>query len=433
MAKVENIRTKSAAEKMKRVQRGERPDAVRVMGTSRIVPLNGPGFSVGTAEDNDLVLADRFISKRHCALMRKRDGLWVHDHGSRNGTWVDSVRVERCRVTAGSRIFLGRTCLQLLGPESSRPHPFGIVGDHPSIQRVLEQIERFGPTLKPALILGETGTGKELVARALHECSPRRMGHFEPINSGAIPAGLAESELFGHAEGAFTGASRERRGAFERADGGTLFLDEVGELPLELQPKLLRAVEEQEIQRIGEDKPRPIRIRLVAATHRDLVRDVELQRFRLDLFHRLAVAVIQLPPLRERREDIPKLVQHFLRREQPLGVEVAVTDAGMRFLMNHHWGGNVRELRNLVEVAGVLGKPRLEPADLKEILNTAETCGGNAVGFVRYRGRSFEAVKREVFTRTIHEQGGNRTAAAQALGIPKSTFFDQVYSMGIRC
>jgi DNA-binding NtrC family response regulator len=433
MTKAQNIRTRSAAEKMKRVQRDARPDAVRVMGTSRIVRLGGPGFSVGTAEDNDLVLADRFISKRHCALMTKRDGLWVHDHGSRNGTWVDSVRVERCRVTAGSRIFLGRTCLQLLGPESSRPHPFGLVGDHASIQRVLEQIERFGPTLKPALILGETGTGKELVARALHQCSPHRLGQFEPVNSGAIPADLAESELFGHAEGAFTGASRARRGAFERADAGTLFLDEVGELPLKLQPKLLRALEEQEIQRIGEDQPRPVQIRLVAATHRDLIRDVEQQRFRLDLFHRLAVAVIQLPPLRERREDIPQLVQHFLSREQPQGGEVAVTDAGMRFLMNHHWGGNVRELRNLVEVASSLGKPRLEPADLKEILNTVETCSGSAVGFVRYRGREFEEVKREVFTRTIRELGGNRTAAAQALGIPKSTFFDQVYSMGIRC
>jgi DNA-binding NtrC family response regulator len=306
-----------------------------------------------------------------------------------------------------------------------------MVGEHPLMKRVVSQIERFGPTLKPVLVLGETGTGKELVARALHECSLNRPGLFEPLNCGAIPRDLAESELFGHTEGAFTGACRPRKGAFERADGGTLFLDEVGEMPRELQPKLLRALEEEAIHRIGEERRRRVKVRLISATHRDLLRDADQERFRLDLYHRLAVAVIHLPPLRERREDIPLLVEHFMRKEQPPGAEIVIAPDGMRFLMDQPWRGNVRSLLHLVEVAATLDKSRIGPADLRGILCDTESSTAVTDGFVRYRGRPFEAVRREIYRNVLREQEGNHTAAANALGIPKSTFFDQIRTMQI--
>jgi len=288
-------------------------------------------------------------------------------------------------------------------------------------------VVRLGVSDQPVLITGETGTGKELVARALHECSPGRLGPFEALNCAAIPRELAEAELFGHTQGAFTGATRERRGAFERASGGTLFLDEIGEMPLELQPKLLRVLEEREVQRLGDEERRPVRFRLLAATHRDLLAEAERGRFRMDLFHRIAVGLLELPPLRERPEDIPLLARHFLRLE--------LDDEAMALLQEHPWRGNVRELRNTLQRAAlaVAQQGCLGSAEVRKVLHPAQGAGAAAAepGLVQCLGRRFDEIRRDIYLLNLRANGGSRTAAASALGIAKSTFFDQVREMEV--
>jgi DNA-binding NtrC family response regulator len=416
------VRTKSVSESQRAVA-NRQPESIQIMGSMRIVRLDSPRFTVGSGKSNDLVLHDPYISKHHCTLLVSHDGMWIEDEDSRNGTWVNKMKVHRCKVWAGSRIVLGETGLLLLGP-SQDSAPFGIVGEVPAIKKALAQIERFGPTLKPVLILGETGTGKELVARALHECSPCRLESFEPLNCSAIPRELAEAELFGHTEGAFTGATRERAGAFERADRGTLFLDEIGEMPLDLQPKLLRVLEEGVVQRIGDDTRKRVKVRLVAATHRELLKEARRGRFRLDLYHRLAVGVIELPALNQRIDDIPLLVRHFLNQEEGGGTTVSVDPEAMKLLKRLPWRGNVRELRNalhraLMEGGNVLHVDDFDLTYLEDSRMLGEDC-------VRYRGRTFKEIQHEVYLRVLRDHGYNQTAAASALAIPKSTFFDQI-------
>ncbi len=406
-----------------------RPLALRVLGSNRVLQLAGPECSVGTARGNTLVLSDPYVSKRHCALYEADGALLVQDLSSRNGTWVNDVRVDRCAVGAGARIVVGRTALQLVGEAPPSPGRFGLVGEHPSVRRLVESIERLGTCRQPVLIQGETGTGKELVARGLHEASAWRAGPFEPLNCGAIPRELAESELFGHVAGAFTGAGRERRGAFERADGGTLFLDEVGEMPLELQPKLLRVLEEGVVQRIGEDRRRPVSVRVVAATNRELAVEAERGRFRLDLYHRIAVEVLRLPPLRDRPEDIPLLVRHFLELEAP-GGNVALDPRLLEGLRQQSWPGNVRELRNVVR--RMLDRC-YEPAselDLETLLERAPARPAEP-GLVACLGRSMREIRRDAYLVNLRACGGNRSAAASILEVPKSTFFDHLRELGI--
>ena len=417
-----------------RVPRGSPAEpgySLRVLGDQRHLPLGGPSpCSVGTARDNTLVLDDPYVSKHHCLLLRRDRELWIEDQESRNGTWVNSVRVHRCQLQENARIGLGRTLLHLVRDGEADP-AFGIIGRSPAICRVLEQIVRLGVSDQPVLVTGETGTGKELVARALHECSPSRLGPFEALNCAAIPRELAEAELFGHTQGAFTGATRERRGAFERASGGTLFLDEIGEMPLELQPKLLRVLEEREVQRIGDEQRRPVRFRLLAATHRDLLAEAGRECFRVDLYHRLAVGLLELPPLRERPDDIPMLVRHFLQQSET-DLRLEVDEEAMALLQQHPWRGNVRELRNTLQRAALtLGqRGRLCAADLRQMLQPqAAGAAGAAPGLVQCLGRRFEEIRRDIYLLNLRASGGNRTAAAAALGIPKSTFFDQMREM----
>ncbi len=233
-----------------------------------------------------------------------------------------------------------------------------IIGDSAALRKVQQQIELVAPTDATVLVTGESGTGKELVARAIHARSPRAGRPMIAVNCGAVPDALFESEFFGHVKGAFTGALRDKAGRFELADGGTLFLDEIGEVPLPMQAKLLRVLQEQEVERVGDTRPRKVNVRIIAATNRDLKAEVEAGRFRQDLFYRLSVFPIENPPLRERREDIPRLAEHFLRnaakrmnRRPP-----KLTNATARQLATHDWPGNVRELQNAVERAVILAQ-----------------------------------------------------------------------------
>ena len=408
---------------------------LRVEGKGRAVSLGASSICLGSAGENDVVLRDPFVSRRHAVFRRQGGRLWLHDRDSRNGTWVNDVRVERCQVGPGARIVLGRTGLmvarsRLAGDNSGPAGGTGMVAGHHSMQRVLKQIARLGPRSLPVLVLGETGTGKELVARALHEASPRRLSNLEPLNCAAIPSELAESELFGHERGAFTGAASRRAGAFERASGGTLFLDEVGEMPLSLQPKLLRVLEDGLVQRVGAAGRLEVDVRVVAATHRDLDSEARLGKFRLDLYHRLAVGIITLPALRQRAEDIPALVAHFLGQLAGQGPALVLDPAALTLLRSHQWPGNVRQLQAALHRASAEAGPHLGVDDFYFLGEQAPApAGGDREGEINFAGRPFEEVKREIYLAMVAHCGGNRTAAAQALGIPKSTFHDQLRAM----
>ena len=235
---------------------------------------------------------------------------------------------------------------------------FEIIGSSPAFVRVLNQVEIVAPTNSAVLLQGETGTGKEVIARAIHDHSRRRNAAFVKLNCAAIPTGLLESELFGHERGAFTGAVTSQAGRFQLADRGTLFLDEIGELPLELQPKLLRVLQERELQRLGSPHSIRIDVRVIAASNQDLLQMVQERRFRADLYYRLNVFPIDLPPLRARREDIPGLVRHFVRKfSREMGRQIeTIPPAVMEVLKLHDWPGNIRELQNFVERAVILSR-----------------------------------------------------------------------------
>jgi DNA-binding NtrC family response regulator len=295
-----------------------------------------------------------------------------------------------------------------------------LVGSSDAMRAVLEIVRRAAPSEATVLITGESGTGKELIARAIHQASDRRSGSFVTVNCAAIPADLLESELFGHLRGAFTGAVADRVGKFERANGGTLFLDELGELPATLQPKLLRALQEHEIEPVG-GHPRRIDVRVVAATNRDIDAALAAGEFREDLYYRLAVITIDLPPLRLRRDDIPLLVRHFLDKHG--GAELAVSAAALELLTGYDWPGNVRELENAIQRMIVLRRgPRLEVEDLPAKISS--TAGGTAApgaGLVTLpaEGYSLEALEREVVCQALLRNNWNQSRAAAFLRIPR--------------
>jgi DNA-binding NtrC family response regulator len=340
----------------------EGPDA----GTS--IRLRDARVGIGTAKDNQLVLKDRAVSRYHAELSGRNDGVYVVDLGSTNGTFADGIRLERALLPAGSVLKLGATVVRLLhveplvAPAAGADELCGIVGSSDAMRRLMYLIERAAKSAASALIVGESGTGKELVASALHQLSKRSHGPFVTVDCGSLAPTLVASALFGHERGAFTGAHKQRIGAFERADGGTLFLDEIGELPAELQASLLGALERRQIQRVGGDEPIAFDARVVCATHRDLREAVNKETFRLDLYYRLAVLKLHVPALRERREDISALCARFLRDAGELAsIEDVLGDKALKTLAGHSFPGNVRELRNIVEASLVMGElPELE-------------------------------------------------------------------------
>ncbi len=321
----------------------------------------GPGrIRVGTAPACDVRLGDPTVSHLHCQLEIHGHGVHVTDLESTNGTFVDGVRVYSAELSAGGTVTIGATVLRLeltgepVYVELSRADRFGrFLGASAEIRRVYAILERVAPTDATILIQGETGTGKEALALAIHEASEREGGPFIAVDCGAIAENLFESELFGHVRGAFSGAVIDRTGLFEQANGGTLFLDEIGELPLSLQPKLLRVLEMREIRRVGASTTKRVDVRVLAATNRMVARQVNEGTFREDLYYRLAVLEVIIPPLRARREDIPPLAAHFYQsfsgRSDPLPPEFLAT------LAARAWPGNVRELRNFIERSVSLG------------------------------------------------------------------------------
>jgi two-component system response regulator HydG len=300
-----------------------------------------------------------------------------------------------------------------------------IIGQSPAMKRIYELIEMVAPTDATVLITGESGSGKEVVARAIHEASPRRLMPFMAIHCGALTETLLESELFGHERGAFTGAQARRKGKFEAADGGTVFLDEIGDISLKTQTDLLRVLQDKEIVRIGSTTPVKIDFRCIAATNRDLDAMVQDGSFRFDLFYRLNVLSIHLPPLRERREDIPLLAEAFLKKHMTaMNKSIAgISPEAMNLLMNYDWPGNVRELENAIERALVIGKgPEIAPLDFPMQLTVPHTSCG----------RRLEDVARAHIERVLEASGWNLTHAAEILAIDRSTLYSKIKSYGLK-
>lgn len=385
---------------------------------------------IGTAEGANLQLTDTTVSKYHVELQASEDGLVVKDLGSTNGTTLGGHFIRELVARDSVEIGLGHTRVRiLLGDErlpvaTSSATRFGeLVGASPAMRAVFALLEKAAPTLAPVLIMGESGTGKELAAHAVHAHSPRASSRFEVVDCASLSPTLIESELFGHERGSFTGATADRPGAFERAQGGTLFLDELGELPLELQPKLLRVLGEREVRRVGGSKTRGIDVRIVAATNRDLRRDVNAGKFRADLYYRLAVVQVQMPPLRDRVDDIPLLVGELLNAISP---GLSAPEMDIEHLMRHGWPGNVRELRNYVEQLVVLRHaPPLEvevEADETPVLGMEKLPLHIAI----------ERFERHYATRILKETGGNVAEAARRAGVNRATMFRIINKHGLR-
>ncbi len=383
---------------------------------------------LGSASGVDLVIADPMVSRLHAELEHRAEGLWIRDLGSTNGTRVNQIRVESACVPDGAHLKLGSTTL-VVNPGAASTSielwpldSFGpLVGKSTVMRAMFARLARIAATDSTVLIEGETGTGKDIVAHALHEASLRLAKPMVVVDCAALPENLLEAELFGHAKGAFTGAGAARAGAIESAEGSTVFLDEVGELPLSMQPKLLRTIESHSVRRLGETAYRTVDVRFVSATHRDLRRMVNAGAFREDLYFRLAVVPLHVPPLREHPEDIEMLVEHFL----PAGASDLSVET-LKELTGRSWLGNVRELRNFVERAQALGASEalalLPGAD-------AEQDEANAPPVPRAildlplraaRERWVEQLEREYIGGLLERHGGNVLAVAEAAGVDKS-------------
>jgi len=311
--------------------------------------------------------------------------------------------------------------------------PAGIVGRSPKLAQALSLAQKVARHPSTALITGESGTGKELIARHIHDASPRAAKAFVAVNCGAIPEALLESELFGHARGAFTGATAERQGLFEEADGGTIFLDELGDLPLPLQVKLLRALQEGEVRRVGDNASRTVDVRVVAATARDLEADVADGKFRADLYYRINVVRIHLPALRERAEDVPELVRHFIDRyNKRLGLRVSgVTAAAMRALVEYPWPGNVRELENVIERAMVLTDG--EQLGVEQLPTLGPTTRVDPAGSPLDLSvkRRTEDLERSLIKEALERTRGNRTRAAKVLDLSHRALLYKIREYGL--
>ena len=369
---------------------------------------------VGKALHNELVLHDPTVSGEHCRFEPEGRMLCVRDLDSTNGTYVAGLRVTRAQLSAGARVRVGRTDLRVLAAVTDRQEQPPLVAVSVSMQETVAEALRFASLTWPVLVMGPSGAGKEELARLVHREGGRQKTPFVALNAGGLPRELVESELFGHERGAFTGAVGQRKGAFEQANGGTLFLDEIGELPLDLQARLLRVLETWQIRRVGGESSVDVDVRLVCATHRDLNKMVQEGSFRQDLFYRLARLVLRVAPLSERRDDVLPLAAHFLRGLAPeVGSRTLSRQAADR-LLTHAWPGNARELRNVLCVAAALS-----PAAVLE-------CSDIDQAIARISGPTPVILDAQTVEQAVRRCRGNLSAAARLLSIPRSTLRDRL-------
>jgi len=430
-------------------------------GMSIEIRLGLREIRIGRGREADLQLPDPSVSRLHARIFRVGEQYFLSDT-SKNGTFHDGKRITQLLLEGGQTFRIGPYQIHFSreelsassvdpptvssGIQTEPPAPstrektqsvsstitFGLIGNSPVITKLIESIRRVGTSDFPVLIEGETGSGKELVSRGIHEISRRKDRPFVVVNCGAISPELIESELFGHEKGAFTGATAQRRGAFEVAHGGTLFLDEIGELPLPLQPKLLRALEQKEIKRVGGNEILLVDVRILAATNRNLREEVSKKTFRDDLYFRISTITLHVPPLRDRREDILPLALHFL---SDIGSGIGysaptLSDSAAEFLGAQDWPGNVRELRNAIQRAVVMSEAGvLQAEDFGFLLHAQASHQGSPSDLSLSRWEQSE--KTNILTE-LSRQKWNKTRTARELGIAKSTLFEKLKKYGIR-
>jgi DNA-binding NtrC family response regulator len=385
--------------------------------------------TLGRSTVCDLSLKDGSVSGIHCEVVAGPEGFLLRDLGSTNGIFMLGHRIRELYLRPGSEFQVGNNLIRFEPldnmvkiPLSRKDHFGSVLGRSIPMREIFAVLERVSTSDLPVLLRGETGTGKELLAAGIHTYSFRKNRPYVVLDCGAVPADTIESTLFGHEKGAFTGAVDSRRGVFEEASGGTLFIDEVGELAVALQPKLLRALEQQEIQRVGGVKPVNVDVRIVAATHRDLLALVDQGLFREDLFYRLSVVEVCVPPLRERPEDVPLLVEQFLNEEAQSGRQLS--EEGMLSLQSHSWPGNVRELRNVMERATRLAEGDvISASDLHLDQQSGDrlslAVGGN-LPYKEAKARLLAQFERQYLVQLMKEHGGNLSAASREAGLARN-------------
>jgi DNA-binding NtrC family response regulator len=446
---IKTVRTNSApgpAAQGVRVEVIKGPDAGLAAQLARRVSV------LGRSEAADFRLTDPTVSSFHVELSCAPYGVHVTDLESANGTLYAGARVERAVIPSGAMLNVGRSVIRIdvdvpFAPDASQLPAFGeLRGGSVAMRELFSMLERLARTELSLLVEGPTGTGKELVARAVHAESPRRAGPLVVLDCTAIPATLAESTLFGHEKGAFTGANERRVAVFEAAEKGTIFLDEVGELPLELQPKLLRVLERREVVRVGSTKPHPVNVRVIGATWRDLRAMINQGKFREDLYYRLAQARVTLPPLRERPDDIPLLVQHFLAR-LPRDVQCAraISPDALEELQRREYAGNVRELKSTVERAAMTAAGDVvTPTDLAferlltgqrhhpPAMTNAPASGGDLGRFKEAKRTLIDEFERDYLQRLLARTGNNLSKASALAGIERHHLRDLFKKHGLR-
>ncbi len=426
--------------------RGARASRLRVIveggAVGEEIALPQAGVVLGADKACDVVLVDPAVSRKHVTVVPGATGFEVTDLGSRNGTWLDGARVTRATVPPGSTLRIGTTLVQLLPAEESIDIPpskeasFGkLLGSSEAMRRVFAVLERASKSDAPVLLLGESGTGKELAARAVHDASKRKDGPFVVFDCGAASESLVESALFGHRKGAFTGAHADQPGAFASAHGGTLFLDEIGDLPLGLQPKLLRMLESSEVAPLGSRKMEKYDVRFVAATHKDLWADVGRGTFRADLYYRLAVVEVHVPALRQRKSDIPEIVRAMLRAHG--ASDEGVDGASLERLLSYSWPGNVRELRNVIARAAALAPENATFQQMPIVLrpdprSEPEPLARADVPYHEAKDALLARFDREYCTDLLRRADGNLSQAARLAGLERKYLYKVLARAGLR-
>jgi len=415
---------------------------------------------IGRSKEADLLLPDPSVSRLHARIFRVGDQYFLSDN-SKNGTLVDGKRISQVQLEGGVSFSIGPYQIHFSrdGKSPSAPEPptvvsgspvdalpriekkispktsystLDMIGNSTVIKDLISNIYKVAGSDFPVLIEGETGSGKELASRGIHEYSYRKDSPLVIVNCGAISPELIESELFGHEKGAFTGATTQRRGAFEIAHGGTIFLDEIGELPYRLQPKLLRALEQKEIKRVGGNESILVDVRILAATNRNLTKELSEKRFRDDLYFRISTITLTVPPLRDRREDILPIATHFLADAASRANRAVPELSGpaVELLSSYDWPGNVRELRNAIQRAVVMSdSPSLTPRDFSFLLPAHSDASPEVIGQSLSR---WEQSEKTNILSELSRQKGNKTRTARELGIAKSTLFEKLKKYGIR-
>jgi DNA-binding NtrC family response regulator len=409
------------------------------------IDLPAVGVVLGSDPACDVPLTDTFVSRRHCSVAPHPQGFAIADLGSKNGTIIDGSLVGKVVAPPGVCVRIGHTLVQLVPadevvdiPPSQADRFGGLYGGSVAMRQVFAILERAAKSSAPILFLGESGTGKELMARGIHDASPRRDGPFVVFDCGASTETLIESDLFGHVRGAFTGAAGDRVGAFAAAHGGTLFLDEIGDLPVALQPKLLRMLEAGEVVPVGGRKSEQYDVRIVAATHRDVFGEVARGGFRGDLYYRLAVVEVHVPPLRQRVGDLAELVKMFLTKAGAPARAKEVGGAALQRLERYHWPGNVRELRNVITRAVALAGPDDDFQSLPFVLRPTQAAPEEVLAF--RADRPFHEAKdalvarfeREYLADLVQRAGGNLSQAARLAGLERKFLYKLLERAGLR-